>query len=55
MSRRKGIIEMAERLRAYGGREPLDGVRILGYRERAWDDHQDVLVFGKPPILPEEP
>ena len=25
----------------------LDDVRILGYSEMAWDDHQDVLVFGK--------
>lgn len=25
-------------------------VRILGYTERDWDDHQDVLVFGKPPL-----
>ncbi len=25
-------------------------VRILSYTERDWDDHQDVLVFGKPPL-----
>ena len=25
-------------------------LRILGYTERAWDDHQDVLVFGKPGV-----
>jgi hypothetical protein len=30
--------------------EALPGVRILGYRERAWDDHHDVLVFGKPGV-----
>jgi SAM-dependent methyltransferase len=24
-------------------------VRLLGYIEREWDDHQDVLVLGKPP------
>ena len=23
-------------------------IRLLGYFERAWDDHQDVLVFGRP-------
>jgi len=34
--------------------EALEGIRILGYRERAWDDHQDVVVFGKPPIRLEE-
>jgi SAM-dependent methyltransferase len=26
------------------------GVRVFGYAERAWDDHQDVLTFGKPPV-----
>ena len=26
------------------------GLRILSYCERDWDDHQDVLVFGKPGI-----
>ena len=26
------------------------GVRILGYAERAWDDHQDVVIFGRPGI-----
>lgn len=30
--------------------ETSDEVRILGYHERCWDDHQDVLVFGKPGI-----
>jgi SAM-dependent methyltransferase len=25
-------------------------VRILGYAERAWDDHHDVLIVGKPGI-----
>jgi SAM-dependent methyltransferase len=25
-------------------------VRILGYAERAWDDHQDVVVFGRPGV-----
>ncbi len=24
--------------------------RILGYVERGWDEHQDVLVFGRPPL-----
>jgi SAM-dependent methyltransferase len=24
--------------------------RILGYAERAWDEHHDVLVFGRPPL-----
>jgi hypothetical protein len=26
------------------------GIRILGYIERGWDDHHDVLVIGKPGI-----
>ena len=30
--------------------ESMPDVRILGYRERAWDDHHDVLVFGRPGI-----
>ena len=25
-------------------------MRVLGFVERGWDDHQDVLVIGKPPI-----
>lgn len=25
-------------------------VRLLGYTERAWDGHQDLLVFGRPPV-----
>ena len=25
-------------------------IRILGFTERAWDDHQDVVVFGKPGV-----
>lgn len=28
----------------------LNDVRILGFTERAWDDHQDVIVFGKPDV-----
>lgn len=27
-----------------------DDLRILGYHERAWDDHQDVLIFGRPGV-----
>ena len=34
-------------MRALEGREDI---RILSYAERAWDDHQDVLVFGRPGI-----
>jgi SAM-dependent methyltransferase len=30
--------------------EADSSVRILGYSERAWDDHQDVLVFGHPGV-----
>ncbi len=26
----------------------LPNVRLLGYAERAWNDHQDVVVFGRP-------
>ena len=25
-------------------------IRVLGFAERGWDNHQDVLVIGKPPI-----
>jgi hypothetical protein len=25
-------------------------VRILGYAERAWDNHQDVFTFGRPGV-----
>jgi SAM-dependent methyltransferase len=28
--------------------EQIPGVRIYSYGERAWADHQDVVVFGKP-------
>jgi len=30
------------------GLELMREVRILGYVERAWDDHQDLVVFGRP-------
>lgn len=30
--------------------QELEDVRILGFRERAWDDHQDVVIFGKPGV-----
>ena len=30
--------------------EADDRIRILGYIERGWHDHQDVLVFGRPGI-----
>ena len=25
-------------------------IRVLGFSERAWDDHQDVVIFGRPGI-----
>jgi len=28
--------------------EDIAGIRIYLYRERAWADHQDILVFGRP-------
>lgn len=28
--------------------ESIEGVRIFSYIERAWADHQDVIVYGKP-------
>ena len=34
-------------LRAVGH---LGDVQILGYREMAWDGHQDVIVFGRPGV-----
>lgn len=30
--------------------EANPAVRILGYAERAWDDHQDVVTFGRPGV-----
>lgn len=30
--------------------EGREDVRVLSYAERAWDDHQDVLVLGRPGI-----
>lgn len=27
-----------------------EDVRVLGLEERAWDDHQDVVIFGKPGV-----
>ncbi len=34
-----------------GGIEQLPDLRILGYTERAWDDHQDVVIFGRPGVV----
>jgi SAM-dependent methyltransferase len=28
--------------------ESIHGIRIFSYNERAWADHQDVIVYGKP-------
>ncbi|MFC5743964.1 class I SAM-dependent methyltransferase [Dyella tabacisoli] len=28
--------------------EAIDGIRVFSYSERAWADHQDVIVYGKP-------
>lgn len=33
------------------GLEQMPEIRILGYLERAWDDHQDMVVFGRPPAI----
>ena len=30
--------------------EEDEQIRVLGFAERGWDDHQDVLVIGRPPI-----
>lgn len=30
--------------------QALPELRILGFQERAWDDHQDLVVFGKPGV-----
>ena len=30
------------------GLEQRSELRVLGYVERAWDEHQDVMVFGRP-------
>lgn len=30
--------------------EPRTDLRILGYVERGWDNHQDVLIFGRPGV-----
>jgi SAM-dependent methyltransferase len=39
MSRAAVIVDMIER---------IEGVRLFSYTERAWADHQDVVVYGKP-------
>jgi SAM-dependent methyltransferase len=31
--------------------ERWDDIRLYSYTERGWDDHQDVLVFGRPPVI----
>lgn len=36
--------------RLLGEIQSLEDVQILGFRERAWDDHQDVVVFGRPGV-----
>ncbi|MFC5594112.1 class I SAM-dependent methyltransferase [Lysobacter niastensis] len=30
--------------------EHLEGIRVFSYSERAWADHQDVVVYGKPAV-----
>jgi hypothetical protein len=30
--------------------QKIKGVRLLSYTERHWDDHQDVVVFGRPDV-----
>jgi hypothetical protein len=30
--------------------EPRTDLRLLGYVERGWDSHQDVLIFGRPGV-----
>lgn len=30
--------------------EPHTDLRVLGYVERGWDNHQDVLIFGRPGV-----
>lgn len=32
------------------GMAKMDDIRILNFTEREWDDHQDVIVFGKPAV-----
>jgi SAM-dependent methyltransferase len=32
------------------GLQEMDDIRILSFAEREWDDHQDVVVFGKPAV-----
>lgn len=32
------------------GLETRQDIRILGFTERDWDDHQDVVVFGRPGV-----
>lgn len=39
LSRAGVIIDMIEK---------IEGVRLFSYTERAWADHQDVVVFGRP-------
>ena len=37
------------------GMEKMDDIRILNFAEREWDDHQDVIVFGKPAVNADNP
>jgi SAM-dependent methyltransferase len=30
--------------------QKINGLRVLSYTERQWDDHQDVVVFGRPDV-----
>jgi len=32
------------------GLESIYDIKILSFTEREWDDHQDVLVFGRPGV-----
>jgi len=32
------------------GLAQMDNIRVLSFTERDWDDHQDVVVFGKPAV-----
>jgi len=32
------------------GLSKIDEIRILSFTEREWNDHQDVVVFGRPGI-----
>jgi SAM-dependent methyltransferase len=43
-------VTLAKPSHVMGILEARDDIAILGFQERAWDDHQDIVIFGKPGV-----